>query len=77
MSNKIFPDFRRRGTIARMELDDIADEIICVLPEGLELTEERWAAIVAEFRRRKAAGDRAMLDEGDVARLFSREARSS
>lgn len=53
----------------------IRDQMVCERPPDFELTRERWVVIVAEYKRRKAAGRWGFMYAEEVRALFSREDR--
>ena len=46
------------------------NQLVCVLPEGLVLSEESWALVDAEFRLRRDRGDaEPMLSPAEVLEI--------
>ena len=51
----------------------IADDLVCVLPDGFEMSEESWLVIHGEWKARRERGWRGMLSQEEVFDLFSHE----
>lgn len=52
---------------------EIIDQLVCLLPDGFELTEQEWSLIVEEWKLRRAEGRQAFISAEDVLDVVNRE----
>lgn len=51
--------------------------MVCVLPDGVELTDEAWALIIQEWKRRRDQGQTGLLSADDVLGIINRAGQSA
>lgn len=56
---------------------EIAGQMVCVLPDGVELTDEAWALIIQEWKRRRDQGQTSLLSADDVLGIINRAGQSA